>query len=145
MYLKPLDDAMDQAGLCYVRYMDDWVVLSKTCWQLHRAMALVNRTLAALKREKHPDKTWVGRIDRGEDFVGYRHTRAFSGTTTPASRARCAGLPNNLVLFIPTVSSAERDRSWHVIRVCGANLSQQAAHERLSVGATAENNIGGTR
>jgi RNA-directed DNA polymerase len=78
VYLKPLDDAMDQAGLNYVRYMDDWVVLNKTRWQLRRAVVLVNRTLAALKLEKHPDKTWVGKIDRGVDFLGYHHTRAGS-------------------------------------------------------------------
>ncbi|MCP3955746.1 MAG: reverse transcriptase, partial [Desulfobacterales bacterium] len=29
LYLKPLDDAMDKAGIAYVRYMDDWVIL---CW-----------------------------------------------------------------------------------------------------------------
>jgi RNA-directed DNA polymerase len=139
VYLKPLDDAMDQAGLSYVRYMDDWVVLSKTRWQLRRAVALVNRTLAALKLEKHPDKTWVGKIDRGVDFLAYHHTQAGCGPAKAtlarfhaqltrlqeqgARPARIgvyntrwwrwvrAGLPKNLVLVIPTVSSAERDRS----------------------------------
>ncbi|MFT5610884.1 MAG: hypothetical protein ACI9WC_003241 [Arenicella sp.] len=48
VYLKPLDDAMDQVRLSYVRYVDDWVVLSKTRWQLRRAVALVNRTLASI-------------------------------------------------------------------------------------------------
>jgi hypothetical protein len=48
VYLKPLDDAMDQVRLSYVRYVNDWVVLSKTRWQLRRAVALVNRTLASI-------------------------------------------------------------------------------------------------
>jgi len=28
-----------------------------------------------LKMEKHPDKTFIGRIDRGFDFLGYRFER----------------------------------------------------------------------
>lgn len=28
LYLKPLDDIMDQSGIAYVRYMDDWVILT---------------------------------------------------------------------------------------------------------------------
>ncbi len=31
----------------------------------------VNETLAALKVEQHPDKTFIGRISRGFDFLGY--------------------------------------------------------------------------
>ena len=32
---------------------------------------VVNETLAALNVEQHPDKTFVGRISRGFDFLGY--------------------------------------------------------------------------
>jgi hypothetical protein len=32
----------------------------------------VNRALAELKVQQHPDKTFVGRISRGFDFLGYR-------------------------------------------------------------------------
>jgi RNA-directed DNA polymerase len=31
--------------------------------------------LAALSLEKHPDKTFIGRIERGFDFLGYHFTR----------------------------------------------------------------------
>jgi len=37
---------------------------------------LVNRTLALLILEKHPDKTFIGRIERGFDFLGYHFTPA---------------------------------------------------------------------
>jgi hypothetical protein len=33
---------------------------------------MVNRTLNELKVEKHPDKTFIGRIKRGFDFLGYQ-------------------------------------------------------------------------
>jgi hypothetical protein len=42
-----------------------------TCWQLRGAVKLVNQTLRALSLEKHPDKTFIGRIERGFDFLGY--------------------------------------------------------------------------
>jgi hypothetical protein len=32
----------------------------------------VNETLAALGLEKHPDKTFIGRVAKGFDFLGYR-------------------------------------------------------------------------
>jgi hypothetical protein len=32
--------------------------------------------LGTLKLEKHPDKTFIGRIERGFDFLGYHFSRA---------------------------------------------------------------------
>ncbi len=76
IYLTPLDDRMWQAGACYIRFMDDWVVLAPTRWKLRAAVRRVNQTLAELKIEQHPDKTFVGRISRGFDFLGYRLSAA---------------------------------------------------------------------
>ena len=72
LYLKPLDDKMAQMGCFYVRYMDDWVVLAKTRWELRKAIKATNEVLNELKVVKHPDKTFIGRISRGFDFLGYR-------------------------------------------------------------------------
>ena len=72
LYLKPLDDLMAQMGCFYVRYMDDWVVLAQTRWALRRAIKATNQVLDELLVEKHPDKTFIGRISRGFDFLGYR-------------------------------------------------------------------------
>jgi RNA-directed DNA polymerase len=33
-------------------------------------LKLVNQTLGMLSLEKHPDKTFIGRIERGFDFLG---------------------------------------------------------------------------
>jgi hypothetical protein len=74
LYLKPLDQAMEKTGLFYARFMDDWVVLSPTRWKLRKAIKVANQVLERLKVEKHPDKTFVGRIDRGFDFMGYHYT-----------------------------------------------------------------------
>ena len=37
---------------------------------------MLNRALAALGLEKHPDKTFIGKIARGFDFLGYHLTPA---------------------------------------------------------------------
>ena len=71
VYLQSVDDAMAKTGLFYARFMDDWVVLAPTHWKLRAAIRLVNQALAALKVQQHPDKTFVGRVSRGFDFLGY--------------------------------------------------------------------------
>ncbi len=76
LYLHPLDEAVRTTGFCSARFMDDWVILSPTRWKLRRAIATVNGVLAALKLLKHPEKTTIGSIDRGFDFLGYHVSRA---------------------------------------------------------------------
>ena len=71
LYLKPLDDSMDELGLSYARFMDDWVVIAPTRWKLRKAVRIVNEILDKLKVEKHPDKTFIGKVARGFDFLGY--------------------------------------------------------------------------
>jgi hypothetical protein len=40
-------------------------------YQLRGAVKAVNQVLGALSLEKHSDKTFIGRIERGFDFLGY--------------------------------------------------------------------------
>ncbi len=51
-------------------------MLAPTRWKLRRAIRAVNRVLAFLRLEKHPDKTFIGRIEKGFDFLGYHFSRA---------------------------------------------------------------------
>ena len=71
LFLKPLDDRMAELGCFYARFMDDWVVLAPTRWKLRKAIKAVNEVMAQLRVIKHPDKTFIGRIARGFDFLGY--------------------------------------------------------------------------
>ncbi len=66
---------MEQSGLFYVRFMDDILVLAPTRWKLRRAVKVVNEVLGSLRLEKHPDKTFIGRIEKGFDFLGYHFSR----------------------------------------------------------------------
>jgi RNA-directed DNA polymerase len=71
LFLGPLDHAMQGTGLFYVRYMDDWIVIAPTRWKLRKVVKQVNEILEGLLLEKHPDKTFIGRAERGFDFLGY--------------------------------------------------------------------------
>ncbi len=51
--------------------MDDILVLAPTRWKIRKAVKAVNGILGSLGLEKHPDKTFIGRIERGFDFLGY--------------------------------------------------------------------------
>ena len=75
LYLKALGVRLKGMGMYYLRYMDDILLLTRTHGQLRWAARVLNQQLKDLHLEKHPDKTFIGRIERGFDFLGY----AFSG------------------------------------------------------------------
>ena len=73
-FLYRLDVALERLGLFYVRYMDDILVLAPTRRKLRQAVRVVNQMFAALGLEKAPNKTYIGRIEKGFDFLGYHVT-----------------------------------------------------------------------
>lgn len=68
MYLAPLDDLLVPTGpnpkWHYVRYMDDWVVLTRSRYVLRTLIRKMNRVLEALRVIKHPAKTFIGKLVR---------------------------------------------------------------------------------
>jgi len=70
-FLKQLDDELEKSGLFYVRFMDDILVLAPTRWKLRGAVKTLNQVFNVLKLEQHPDKTFIGRIEKGFDSLGY--------------------------------------------------------------------------
>jgi retron-type reverse transcriptase len=70
-YLNELDQRFEFSGLFYVRFMDDILILAPTRWKVRKAMALVRSMLTHLRLDIHPDKTFIGRISKGFDFLGY--------------------------------------------------------------------------
>jgi len=71
LYLKPLDDMAEKNDFFYARFMDDWAIITTTRWKLKRAIASVNQILTDLKLEKSPEKTFIGKVCQGFDFLGY--------------------------------------------------------------------------
>ncbi len=55
----------------YVRFMDDILVLAPTRWKLRKAVRVLNQVLSLLGLDKHPEKTFIGRIERGFGILGY--------------------------------------------------------------------------
>lgn len=76
LYLKLLDDGLGNKNVFYVRYMDDILVLTRTHSQLRGAVRTLNQIFNQLKLAQAPDKTFIGRIARGFDFLGYQFSRA---------------------------------------------------------------------
>jgi RNA-directed DNA polymerase len=69
----------------YVRYMDDFLIFARTRWHLRKAVKHLNHALASFGFEQHPDKTFIGHVDKGFDWMGFWFTH--EGCTTVAPRA----------------------------------------------------------
>tara|TARA_A100001015_G_C14897795_1_gene675105 strand:- start:197 stop:1117 length:921 start_codon:yes stop_codon:yes gene_type:complete len=62
IYLKPLDIAFANMDLCYIRYMDDVLILCKSYSQYKRAKQRIDTVLNSLRLELSPKKTYMGLI-----------------------------------------------------------------------------------
>ncbi|HDX8594260.1 TPA: transposase [Aeromonas dhakensis] len=67
-------DFAARGELYYARYMDDFIVLARTRWRLRDAVRRLNGYLAADGFSQPPAKTWIGRLDRGIDWLGGWYT-----------------------------------------------------------------------
>ncbi|QKJ60698.1 reverse transcriptase domain-containing protein [Serratia fonticola] len=63
-------DFAAQAGTFYLRYMDDFVLFARTRWQLRRCVKQLHHYFNLAGFETHPDKTQLGRIEQGFDWLG---------------------------------------------------------------------------
>lgn len=74
IYLNELDQFMKRELKVkhYLRYADDFVLLSDNRWWLEKQLLLVNRLLTErLKLTLHPDKISIQTIASGVDFLGW--------------------------------------------------------------------------
>ena len=79
--MQRLDDRSRMSGDVHVRFCESlkgrflWatrlLVLSKTRWHNRQAIKVLNQVFGQLKISKHPDKTFIGKIEKGFDFLGY--------------------------------------------------------------------------
>jgi len=70
-FLNELDEGFERGGLFYVRYMDDILIMTKTRWKCRHAIKQLNEAFDDVKLTKHHDKTFIGKIKKGFDFLGY--------------------------------------------------------------------------
>ncbi len=85
-HLTTLDRSFEGSRtVTYARYMDDFLVFAPTRWHLRKSVRRLNRALSAFGFEQHPDKTFIGRTEKGFDWMGVWFTK--KGATTVAPRA----------------------------------------------------------
>ena len=88
LYLKPLDDAMPNMQVTYIRYQDDILILCNTKRQLNRCWKRMLDILHARHLSLSHKKTRKGEVKTGFDFLGifYSPTQQEDITTvTPAN------------------------------------------------------------
>ena len=71
LMLKSLDVQVPP-GCVVIRYMDDWVILTRSRAQLRRMVQKMYRVLDSLGMRIAVAKTFIGRVAHGFDFLGYR-------------------------------------------------------------------------
>jgi len=69
--LNHLDWQLQERGYCFVRYADDFVVLTQTTAQAEEALAFIAQTLEQLGLKLSPDKTRITTFAGGYSFLGF--------------------------------------------------------------------------
>ncbi|RHH96561.1 transposase [Enterobacter cloacae] len=62
--------SFEQETLFYTRYMDDFLLLTSTRWQLRRCISRLAEFFEMGGFTRHPEKTQTGRIEKGFDWLG---------------------------------------------------------------------------
>jgi group II intron reverse transcriptase/maturase len=69
--LNHLDWYLEEQGIPFVRYADDFVVLCKTKPEAERALDLIRAFLKDMELEVSPEKTKICHFSEGFDFLGF--------------------------------------------------------------------------
>lgn len=87
LHLYDMDEHFsEQKNIHYARYMDDVIILAKSRWQLRRHTKQLMQWFRDYGFEAHPDKTFIGRAEKGFDWMGAWLKR--EGVTDIAPRAK---------------------------------------------------------
>ena len=77
IYLLPMDKLMERENVGYVRFMDDWVILTASKAKMFAVLRKMTELLVNLKVRMHRGKTKYGRIRKGFDFLGFHFSSIF--------------------------------------------------------------------
>ena len=84
IYLKPLDDAFDNADVVYLRYQDDILILCKTKRQMNRCRRRMMEVLHERRLSLSRKKSRMGCISSGFHFLAATRSRK-GGCLLPAT------------------------------------------------------------
>lgn len=86
IYLTLMDVTFAQkVQIFYSPYMDDILILASTRWHLRNMVKLMNKFFSMMGLKQHPDKTFIGKVSKGFDWLGFRFTTG--GAIGKASRS----------------------------------------------------------
>ena len=71
LMLKRLDRSV-MHNTAYIRYMDDWVILTNSSCKLRRLVKTMHNTISSLHFKLAPDKTYIGKTTKAFDFLGFK-------------------------------------------------------------------------
>lgn len=82
IYLSSLDDIMrSNKHIKYIRYMDDIVILTNSKYKLRSALKTIYHELNKLCLTLSKPKTYIGRVSKGFNFLGYKFSGKPDNTT----------------------------------------------------------------
>ena len=116
LYLHPVDQAMEEAGLIMIRYADDFVIMCKDEAEANRALHKVSQLITERGLVLHPEKTRVvntNEAGQGFDFLGYHFER---GTRWPRKKS--------LKKLKDAIRSHTGRSNGHSLPVIAANLNR---------------------
>ena len=129
LYLEELDRELTKDSPFYIRYMDDIVIFDNNKYRFRRNIKKVNRILEKLKLNKAPDKTFIGKIEKGFDFLGFYFGR--SGISV--SKKSIIKFAENIVMRLTSHSSSAESKITPFSRARYGESSSDYVAEQLKV------------
>jgi len=99
LYLKPLDDALSQMQILYVRYNDDVIALCKTKRQLNRCKKRMMEVLRERQLSLSRKKSRMGSIDNGFHYLGVNYLPTRRKDNTTVTHANDATIAQDNVVY----------------------------------------------
>ena len=99
--------------------MDNIIIMAKNRWSFRRFIKKVNRIFDELGLSKAEDKTFIGRIEKGFDFLGFYFTK--EGLTVSKKSVR--KFAKNIVLRLTVHSGSDDGKITPVRRMQNSDCS----------------------
>ena len=109
LLLTPFDREMRRRGYHLTRYADDWVVTCRTRQEAERVLREAERVLTTLGVTLNREKTRIGHIRQGFEFLGFKIKRGERPLHLPSSKITSGATSYSLYAY-PTDKSVNRFR-----------------------------------
>ena len=132
IYLHAFDKAMTRAGIQFVRYADDLLLLCRTERRARHALEHAQKHLARLKLTLNPKKTQIAHFDAGVEFLGHIFDK--DGCYQPIPEPRTKVFQNQVQHALKTGAGQVKRSGQHVAQQ-GKNVAARIG-QRLKDGKT---------